>query len=177
MVENKNLELDRILKTKIQKILDLGKSILLLGPRQTGKTTLLGCWSADKIFTLVNLKDRLRYEKDPSLLSAEIEYLAEQLDRKPLIIIDEIQKLPILMDAAQDLIDRKIAQFILTGSSARKLKRGGEVNLLPGRLISIRLDPLTYQEAPENYSLESFLLEGSLVTDPRTPPTAIHSHA
>ncbi len=158
----------RFLQEPLAKILERGKSVLLLGPRQTGKTTLIKHWKADKIFTLANPKDRLRYEKDPALLTSEIEYLAERLaletpPRIPLIVIDEVQKLPILMDAAQDLIDRDLAQFILTGSSARKLRRGSEdVNLLPGRLIPLRMDPLTYQEAPENTSIESFLLEGSL---------------
>lgn len=156
--------IQRSAKKNIQKALDLGKSILLLGPRQTGKTTLVQQFDCDKQFTLANPKDRFRYEKNPALLSAEIEYLAEQNPGKnPLILIDEIQKLPILLDVAQDLIDRKLAKFILTGSSARKLRRSNtEINLLPGRLIPFRMDPLTYTETPESYSLESFLFEGSL---------------
>lgn len=65
------------------------------------------------------------------------------------------------MDGVQDLIDRKIATFILTGSSARKLRRGHAANLLPGRVAAFRLDPLTYQEYFEG-SLEDRLLNGSL---------------
>lgn len=140
------------------------KSILLLGPRQTGKTTLLNQLNVDKRISLANPVDRLRYEKEPFVLTAEIEALSKQTQKKrPLVIIDEIQKVPILMDAVQDLIDRKIAKFILTGSSARKLRRGDNVNLLPGRLISLRLDPFTQREFTEvSSSLENILLDGTL---------------
>lgn len=162
--------IQRLIEPYILKIREMGKSILLLGPRQTGKTTLINQLKADKRFTLANPKDRLRYEKDPSALTSEIEFIAEQAKDKdntlPFIIIDEIQKLPILMDAVQDLIDRKVAQFLLTGSSARKLKRDGDVNLLPGRAIPLRLDPLTYQELKAvptfHNELNSLLLDGTL---------------
>lgn len=158
------MQYKRVLIRNIRDILDRGKSVLLLGPRQTGKTTLVAELHADKQFTLANPKDRLRYEKEPFLLTAEVEQLAQTIQEgQPLVVIDEVQKVPILMDAAQDLIDRKKAQFILTGSSARKLKRGGlDINLLPGRLLPLRLDPLTYQELPEHYGLEDILLEGTL---------------
>jgi predicted AAA+ superfamily ATPase len=62
------------------------------------------------------------------------------------VAVDEVQKVPALMDVAQELIDRREAQFILTGSSARKLRRGRDVNLLPGRLVGLRLDPLSIEE-------------------------------
>jgi len=67
------------------------------------------------------------------------------------------------MDVIQDLIDRKIAQFLLTGSSARKLKRGDNVNLLPGRIIPLRMDTLTYDEMPSaKIKLNDLLIYGSL---------------
>jgi predicted AAA+ superfamily ATPase len=82
---------------------------------------------------------------------------------QPLVIIDEIQKIPRLMDAIQDLIDRKIAKFILTGSSARKLKRDHEVNLLPGRVMPFHLDPFCQRElAAIDIPLNRLLLDGSL---------------
>lgn len=157
----------RLLEANIHSTLRKGKSVLLLGPRQTGKTTLINRIPAEKRITLANPFDRLRYEKDPSTLTAEIEQIGAQKKsvrhHLPLVIIDEIQKIPILMDAVQDLIDRKIAQFILTGSSARKLRRGSNVNLLPGRVIPLRLDPLTQKELPSSYhSLNNLLLSGSL---------------
>lgn len=154
----------RLLQEKLLKTLTRGKSVLLLGPRQTGKTTLINQVPADKRFTLANPQDRLRYEKAPFALTTEVEALAEsEKDNLPLIIIDEIQKIPILMDAVQDLIDRKIARFVLTGSSARKLRRGGDMNLLPGRVIPLRLDPLTQNELTlQNIPLNTVLLDGSL---------------
>lgn len=75
--------------------------------------------------------------------------------------MDEVQRAPGLMDVGQDLIDRGEAQFVFTGSSARKLRRGGEVNLLPGRVVAMHLDPLTIEESPPR-SLEEALLFGSL---------------
>jgi predicted AAA+ superfamily ATPase len=77
------------------------------------------------------------------------------------VTIDEVQKVPALMDVAQDLIDRGEAQFVFTGSSARKLRRGRDLNLLPGRLVALRLDPLTIEEHRPG-SLQEVLLFGSL---------------
>jgi predicted AAA+ superfamily ATPase len=154
--------LPRLLEKNIAEILTSGKSILLLGPRQTGKTTLINQIPATKRISLANPRDRLRYEKEPFALTAEIEEIAEKNNR-PIIVIDEIQKLPILMDAVQDLIDRKIAQFLLTGSSARQLKRKGNTNLLPGRVIPLRLDPLTQNEQKSlPLTLNNLLIYGSL---------------
>lgn len=157
--------LPRLLEKEMVAVLAQGKSILLLGPRQTGKTTLINRIPAEKRFTLANPRDRIRYEKEPFLLTAEVEYMAEKNKEGslPLVVIDEIQKLPLLMDAVQDLIDRKIAKFLLTGSSARKLRRGENVNLLPGRVIPFRLDPFTQQELKDfDYPLNSVLLDGTL---------------
>ena len=154
----------RYIEKKLVDTLDKGKSVLLLGPRQTGKTTLLNKLQVSKRICLANPFDRLRYEKEPFILTAEIEALVQENKQVlPLVIIDEIQKVPILMDAAQDLIDRKVAKFILTGSSARKLRRGSQVNLLPGRVIPLRLDPFTLNELPTEYHiLDNLLLEGTL---------------
>ncbi len=137
--------------------------MLLLGPRQTGKTTLLGAMDLDLSVSLVEPGVRLRYEKDPSQLAGEIRALSPHTSRRklPRVAIDEVQKVPALMDVAQELIDRKEAQLILTGSSARKLRRGREVNLLPGRVVALRLDPLTIEEHRPG-TLEEALLDGSL---------------
>lgn len=79
----------------------------------------------------------------------------------PLVIIDEIQKVPPLLDVIQEIIDQKLAQFILTGSSARKLRREKTLNLLPGRLVSLRLDPLLHEELLD-LGLEAMLTYGAL---------------
>ena len=75
--------------------------------------------------------------------------------------IDEVQKVPALMDLGQDLIDRRQARFVFTGSSARRLRRGRELNLLPGRVVVLRLDPLTLEERLPR-SLDDALLDGAL---------------
>lgn len=139
------------------------RSVLLLGPRQTGKTTLIQQISADMTVSFIKPRVRLKYERDPSLLSDEIEALAEQSQTIPLVVVDEVQKIPLILDVVQDLIDRKIAKFILTGSSARKLRRGHNINLLPGRLIVLYLDPFLYSElSDKNIPLEQLLTDGAL---------------
>jgi uncharacterized protein len=152
----------RSLKEKLDAALGRGKSVLLLGPRQTGKTTLIDEYQVDLEVTLLFSKIRRQYEADPDRLIREVEALYRQKKKVPLITIDEIQKVPALMDGVQYLIDKKLGQFILTGSSARKLRYGKHVNLLPGRLIQLRLDPLTIQELPLLPSIEDVLLYGSL---------------
>jgi uncharacterized protein len=152
----------RNLQETLNDAISRGKSILLLGPRQTGKTTLIGQLTPELSVSLIQPRTRLRYERDPSTLADEIEALATT-GKIPLVVIDEVQKVPLIMDVAQDLIDRKIAQFILAGSSARKLKRGSNINLLPGRVIPLHMDPLTITEIPtKKCTLEDLLLNGSL---------------
>jgi predicted AAA+ superfamily ATPase len=95
-------------------------------------------------------------------LTREVEALKKNGDL-PLVIIDEIQKIPNLMDAVQDLIDSGTAQFIITGSSARKLRRQGNINLLPGRVITLHMDPLLLSELPKPIpSIHDLILYGSL---------------
>jgi len=122
----------RTVESTILKALARNKSVLLLGARQTGKTTLLSHFKGDLSLSFVRPKERQRYEKQPELLAGEIEALAQSKKRSLLVLLDEIQRVPQLLDVVQDLTDRKIAKFILTGSSARKLRRNFEANLLPG---------------------------------------------
>lgn len=153
----------RIIAKVINEYLAKGRNILLLGPRQTGKTTLIQQIPAALFISFIQPRLRLRYERDPSLLADEIEVLAETMAAKPLVIVDEVQKVPLIMDVIQDLIDRGIAQFIITGSSARKLKRSGSMNLLPGRVIPLHMDPLTLPELKhQKMDLETMLLYGTL---------------
>ena len=153
----------RPIQHKIEKTLNRGKSVLLLGPRQTGKTTLLHKMALDRCISLANLEVRIGYEQDLGRLAKEVEALADKLDRKPIIAVDEIQKIPILTDAIQDLIDSNLGQFILTGSSARKLRKTQALNLLPGRVIPLHMDPLIIQEIPkEKLNINNLLLYGSL---------------
>src|SRR3989338_6931281 len=135
------------------------KNILLLGPRQTGKSTLIKMFDADLFINFLLPSERIRFEKNPELLLKEIE--AMHIKKKhPLIILDEVQKVPTLLDVVQFAIDENRAQFILSGSSARKLKKGKNINLLPGRVVYLHLDPITHKEYPQD--IESHLLFGSL---------------
>ncbi len=152
----------RLQERNIRESLARNKSVLMLGPRQTGKTTLASRLASDLSISFVRPDIRLRYEKNPSLLLGEIEALKpKDSSRPPLVLLDEVQKIPDILDVVQDLIDRKQANFILTGSSARKLRRGPNVNLLPGRINALRLDPLTLRESPSR-DLKERLLDGSL---------------
>lgn len=151
----------RRLEGELQHHLRRGKSVLLLGPRQTGKTTLLERLQADLRISLVAPRERQRYERDPGRLQAEIEALRPARGRAPLVVLDEIQKVPALLDAVQDVIDRRLARVVLCGSSARTLRRRGAVNLLPGRVVSVHLDPLALDELQQP-ALPDLLLFGSL---------------
>lgn len=153
--------IDRLLIKPLIHQISRGKSVLLLGPRQTGKSTLLEHIEKDHTISLVPPGVRQRYERAPSLLSGEILAIQKNMGRRPLIILDEIQKVPELMDVVQDLIDKEIAQFILTGSSARKLKKNNVINLLPGRVVSMRLDPFIFHEASYE-EVNNHILYGSL---------------
>jgi predicted AAA+ superfamily ATPase len=152
----------RALEPELHRHLGRGKSILLLGPRQTGKTTLLERLDADLRLSLVPPDVRQRYERSPAQLAGEIAAVTPTGRRRcPLVIVDEVQRVPALLDVVQDAIDRKLGQFVLSGSSARKLRRGDAVNLLPGRVVSLRLDPFTLRERAES-NLSHLLLFGSL---------------
>jgi predicted AAA+ superfamily ATPase len=155
----------RSIEAPLKQSLERGKSVLLLGARQTGKTTLLKHLNiSDLSYTLLDPELRLRLEKSPNLLSQEIlAYKKLNPTQKPIVTIDEVQKVPALMDAIQLLIDDGIAQFILTGSSVRKLRRHAQFNLLPGRVINFHLDPLSLSEIPLPLpAINTLLLNGSL---------------
>ncbi len=121
------------------------KSVFLLGPRQTGKSTLLRKLFPESLYVDLLEADTFRE------LSAFPETLRQRVeDRHRVIVIDEVQKLPQLLDEAQLLIDRnKNLRMILTGSSARKLKRG-KANLLGGRALFLKLHPLISAELSFN---------------------------
>jgi len=156
--------ISRNIAANLNQALNRGKSILLLGARQTGKTTLVNQQIKPEIsYSFARAATRQRYEQNPALLEKELEEQITQYSKPPIVFIDEVQKIPKVMDIAQYLIDQKLAQFILTGSSARKLKTGKDLNLLPGRVVSLMMTPLVYTELPEpKPSLENILLYGTL---------------
>jgi predicted AAA+ superfamily ATPase len=140
------------------------KSIFLFGPRQTGKSFLLRTLFPKSLsFNLLLSHEFLRYSQEPHLIREEI---LSQIKSKVLpagpIIIDEIQKIPLLLDEVHFMIEEYHLNFILTGSSARKLKTSG-VNLLAGRALVNYLFPLTYPEiGHDNFDLLKILNRGTL---------------
>jgi predicted AAA+ superfamily ATPase len=141
------------------------RSIFLFGPRQVGKSTLVKCLLADRDYLEIDLLKRdvlLKYKTNPDMLRAETEFLARSKG-KIFIFIDEIQKCPELLDEVHYLIEkfRGRVSFVLTGSSARKLKRVS-VNMLAGRAWQYFLFPFTHVELREKFDLDEVLLRGTL---------------
>ena len=134
------------------------ESCFLWGARQTGKSTLLKKLFPDSPkYDLLLSTEFGRLQMNPSLMLQEL--LANPPGNKP-VIIDEIQKIPQLLDDIQWLIVNHQVQFILCGSSARKLKRSS-ANLLGGRALRYELFPLVYPEIP-NFDLLRALNHGLL---------------
>jgi predicted AAA+ superfamily ATPase len=131
----------------------------LLGPRGTGKTL----WAKHQYPNALRI-DLLDPEKLRSF-AAKPERLIELVEANPKseqVIIDEIQKIPALLDVVHLLIERKMGQqFVLTGSSARKLRRQG-VNLLGGRAVHKSLHPYMAAELGNRFSLSKALRQGML---------------
>ncbi|MCX6110655.1 MAG: AAA family ATPase [Proteobacteria bacterium] len=117
------------------------KTFLLLGPRGTGKSTWLKTLSFDLSIDLLKTKDCLEYLRDPGLLAPRTAHLPSG----SWVLIDEVQKVPELLDEVHRLYEERRLHFALSSSSARKLKRSG-VNLLAGRAINRRMFPLTFPE-------------------------------
>lgn len=135
------------------------KSFFLFGPRATGKTSLIREQLSNVL--MINLLKSdvfLRLSADPSILE---EIIAAKPNDQTLIVIDEVQKLPILLNEVHRLIEEQKIRFLLTGSSARKLRKSTEINLLAGRAWESHLFPLTKAEIP-NFSLERYLTFGGL---------------
>lgn len=121
------------------------ESVFFFGARQTGKTTLLkNLFPNTRYYDLLKSDEFERLSRKPSLLREEL----INIPSDELIIIDEIQKLPTLLDEVHWLITNCGLRFILTGSSARKLRRGG-VNLLGGRALQNNFYPLVSTEIPD----------------------------
>ena len=165
---------------KRRQTLDLSsqQTCFLWGPRQTGKSTLLKMLFPEAIrYDLLLSTEYQRLLREPRLIREEC--LAAGLDansqRDP-IIIDEIQKLPVLLDEVHWLMENKGLRFILCGSSVRKLKRG-HANLLGGRAIRYELYPLVFPEIPD-FSLIKALNSGLLPRhyDSNNPNRLIQSY-
>jgi predicted AAA+ superfamily ATPase len=150
---------------KIKRTLQLlprlaGKSLFLFGPRATGKTSLIKDQLEDNVLVVDLLKSRfyLPLSHNPDELSAMI-----RAANPKFVVIDEIQKLPILLDEVHSLIESTDIHFLLTGSSARRLKKQN-ANMLGGRASKEALFPLTWFELTQDnkFDLDRYLQFGSL---------------
>jgi predicted AAA+ superfamily ATPase len=133
-------------------------SYFLFGPRGSGKSTWLRHLYADAHW--VDLLDEGRYQRylvDPGLFSAEL----EACPRGSFVVVDEVQRLPGLLNVVHQKIEARRLRFALSGSSARKLRRSG-VNLLAGRAVRRALHPFVPEELGAQFSLANTLEYGSL---------------
>ncbi len=149
-----------------QRILNYMKkrSFFLFGARGTGKTTFLKEHFSSKHCLWIDLLDvniEADFQKNPMLLSQRLKALNKVPEESNWVIIDEIQKVPNLLNIVHKEIEEKKFQFVLTGSSARKLKRGS-ADLLAGRAFQQYLFPLTFLELGNDFHLELILNWGSL---------------
>ncbi len=147
------------------------KSYFLFGPRQTGKTTLVRhVLPQARVYDLLDSTVYLALSHRPSRLAEELG------PRDKLVVLDEIQRLPALLNEVHRLIEERGIRFLLTGSNARKLRQGG-VNLLGGRARTMHLHPLTAKELGDRFNLDRALTRGLLPSiyfsdDPKADLTA-----
>lgn len=152
-----------ILGRKLDIRLPSGKSCFLWGPRKVGKSYWIRHHlKPAKVIDLLQTDVFAEYASRPSLLRERF------ADGKGLIVIDEVQKVPQLLDEVHWMIEERGAQFLLTGSSARKLRKG-HANLLGGRAWRRVMLPLSYIEV-SGFNLEEALISGML------PPHFLAEH-
>lgn len=136
------------------------RSFFLFGPRGTGKTTWLHSVLNEAYWVDLLLdRDLVRLIRDPGRFGAEV----EALPPGRWVVVDEVQRLPALLDQVQHLLVRhpRRWRFALTGSSARRLKRE-QANLLAGRVVNRRFFPLTASELGRDFHVDTVLRFGSL---------------
>jgi uncharacterized protein len=154
--------------SEVEKLIKKKSSVLLLGPRGTGKSfyinDLLKSYTSPLCFNLLEAETYLTFLRAPGHLGKAVEYQLRHCD-SCLVFVDEIQKVPSLLDEVHHLIElhKERITFILTGSSARKLKRS-QANLLAGRAIFVGFYPLNHLEIDIHRDLEKALQYGTLPT-------------
>ncbi|MBN2551739.1 MAG: ATP-binding protein, partial [Spirochaetales bacterium] len=135
-----------------------GNSIFLFGPRGTGKSTWIrGLFADAVVYDFLDSREAIRLERNPGVLFSEV----ESLPPESWVVLDEVQKVPAVLDEVHRLMETRRLRFVLCGSSARKLKRGG-ANLLAGRAIVTELFPLTSAELGRDFDIATSLVNGTL---------------
>lgn len=148
---------ERLLK---RPLVEARKSILLLGPRQVGKSTLMSALNPDWQLNFANPGTFREYISRPEKLADELDAADSKVKT---ILLDEVQRIPALLDMVQVLVDAKPGRFrfLLSGSSARKLRKG-HANLLPGRVHVHYMHPLVASELGATFNLNRVMAHGSL---------------
>jgi predicted AAA+ superfamily ATPase len=165
--DSERTDFDRFKSLILNDYFSSGLSFLLLGARQTGKSTLIGKLfeqlpaTRKLAYPLQNPAVRQRLELNPESLIQEVDALYGQAKEKIYVYVDEIQKVPALMDPLQFVIDEKKVILAACGSSARKMKSLG-TNWLPGRILLEHLGPLTCTELGQRYNQSEYLRFGGL---------------
>ncbi len=145
----------------IPRVLDLAalvakKSHFLFGPRQTGKTFLIAhSLKGVRLYDLLDTAVFLALSQNPGRIEQELG------PEDSVVVIDEVQRLPLLLNEVHRLIEKRRMRFLLTGSSARSLRRGG-VNLLGGRARTRFLHPLIRKELGGHFDLRRAIARGLL---------------
>ncbi|MDF1615826.1 AAA family ATPase, partial [Desulfurivibrio dismutans] len=135
------------------------ETFFLWGPRQTGKTTLLRHVYPNAYWVdLLKAEEYRRYLERPELLRHELQARATT---PPFVVVDEVQKVPGLLDEVQWLHENLQVRFALCGSSARKVRRG-HANLLGGRALRYELRGLVSRELGADWDLQRMLNHGYL---------------
>ena len=142
---------------RLLKLEHISDSLFLFGPRMTGKTYLLRRLKADLFVDLLDPEEELRFKRSPKEFWEQL----GALKSGQLVIVDEIQRVPALLDYVQKGIEELNLRFILSGSSARKLRRGS-ANLLGGRALDLKLHPLTSIEIGRDFDIDKALSYGTL---------------
>src|SRR5208283_3051670 len=137
---------------RLLKLEHISDSLFLFGPRMTGKTYLLRRLKADLFVDLLDPEEELKFKQAPKEFWEQL----RALKTGQLVIVDEIQRVPVLLDYVQKGIEELNLRFILSGSSARKLRRGS-ANLLGGRALDLRLHPLTSIEIGQDFNIDKAL--------------------
>jgi len=144
-----------IIKRLFELKLPVGKSAFLWGPRKVGKSYWIArSLPGVEIIDLLKTDTFAEYASHPALLRERYQ------NHRGLIVLDEVQKVPALLDEVHWLIENKNLSFLLTGSSARKLRRG-HANLLGGRAWRRTMVPLSYREV-SGFDLETIMISGLL---------------
>lgn len=143
--------------TRSLQLTGLRRTAFLFGPRMTGKSFLLRGLAVELYVDLLDPELDLQLKQSPRFFWEQL----AALKPRAFVVVDEVQRVPVLLDYVQKGIEEKQLVFVLSGSSARKLKRGG-ANLLGGRAKDLKLHPLTRTELGTHFSIQQACHYGTL---------------